>query len=390
MIKRLSTRIHPKCIEALVAVSLFSIALFVLTPTIIDTIDDMQYQMDTREARNMTTALRKHIDSTEVLPLDAEAVRQIVLSDMDHEVDFVPRSGQSGYFYVARSQSIVVSKYDQVERIVQPALSRFDEIKENLIMQPCESFDRGLFLLTESGSVIADSIRAISNLADQENIEASFERIVSDLEKESHAKRKKTITNRSVLDETIEDLLENIKGFHPEKTLYLNEEGFVTGASRLNDIERVVFSSGMIRVPSMELELDGFVEIPTLYLPGSIQFIDSRAFTRFVYLDKIIHNNPMKLDIANSAFYQQKELEILSYSRTITVTEIAGTRGLVSGSNDLSFDMSVLQDHLQRQGIEMTRFEVSFNINDPSLSKIYIYTGQGLIGYVVPEITDTN
>jgi hypothetical protein len=377
--------------QIVTGISLFAIAVFVLIPTVIDLVDQAHFNNDRKQAEIMTEVLQQYMTTSDLQMIDAADVRMVVSKHIDVDEGFVPKASESGFFYVAASQTIVVEKYKDAFDIVRPGISQFDRIKHHLTIQPSELFGQGLFLLTTDGSTIAESIQDVYRLSDENGpLDEAFQRIQDDLLQAGKHTWLSGLLGQDHLSETIDRLLDAFEQFSPRETLYVNQDRHVTTAGTLNDIEKIVFHPEMTTVPPLNLSIKGYVESEMIHLPSSIEAIDEQAFMRFVHLDKIIFHGETPVVVSNKALYQQEDVQWITLTKDVDAIEIVGSRGLVTyeSIDDLDFDLSDLQVYLQSLNIEMTSFDVRFNLSDPTQSKIYIYGRQGLIGYVVPVLAN--
>jgi prepilin-type N-terminal cleavage/methylation domain-containing protein len=385
-------------VELIVVIAIISILAAVFIPSFSRLIDRGRFSNDTQVAASMTSILKAHLASGVDDELDAFDVIDIIEENNGGTFDFTPLSVNTGYFYLENSQRIVALKYedasefDDGEALGHPfeqtnLLSDQDIDIEPDFYSPAELFGKGKHLMTRDGSPIAQAVDLIYQLANSGSIvDRLYEYGYDTFEDYSDGLIARIIGIG--ISQTLKDSVAAMLTYYdPATTLYVNEVAWETGATVNGTITKIVMAPGISNIPANNIDsaLIDHTFFTSLQLPRTVRTIEKDAFTVFSGLENITLKGSSVVAIEEGA---TEGINVTFQTKDLSEVDLGVLYpGLSSITYDQTLDIQMgdFQDDMVDLGNEITGFRIEIYLQDQESSRIYVYTPDGLIGYVVPE-----
>jgi prepilin-type N-terminal cleavage/methylation domain-containing protein len=373
-------------VELIVVIAIIAILASVSIIGFMRYIENARLSNDNQLAQQMTDFIDYHLLAEGEQDLDAHDVRTIIETGNGGAFDFTPQSKDAGFFFIESSNTVIVHKYGDIiddgfelaqkeTRLLSDATKIDSEIQFG--ESPEEMFGAGTFLLTTSGSVYADVVDSIRNLADSVNLDSDFTELTEQLS---------------------DTFSEYFDLFDPRQgTLYVNDDAwkFVGEDNDPILLKRVIFSNEIRNIPAMNKSviISGQESGTQIKLPKTVKTIEEHAFTRFFSRVSINLSKTTNLMVEEHAFTStlRHSLNIsettfpeLDVSVTYTHPDNAGgvyESGVlafyIDGDKQTKLDFDI-------QGLprsEITSLQISRSIvGVQSYYTIRAYTKDGLLG----------
>lgn len=271
-------------VELIVVIAIIGILAAVLIPSITGYIDKAKLSNDRTDVANMNkilaTTLDIEIENTKYL--EAPDIRAIINEKSGGIYDFIPRSAADGYsyWYNKSKKQIVLAKASELKTGLF-GLGVFAE--EGSLGNSIEEIIPGYLFLDTGGSEIATAISAFRTIISLDNFNKNLDKF-SDTPVSILSKLIGYTTDQKAA------LSAHFSQFNPSKTLYIND--FLSFKTGTGPIEKIVFSDGILSVPSRAAE--GILP-DSIMFPYTLKYIESEAFTGVTSNTKLHFYNPSKV-----------------------------------------------------------------------------------------------
>lgn len=273
-------------VELIVVIAIIGILAAVLIPSITGYINKAKLSNDRTDVANMNkilaTTLDIELENSDYL--EAPDIRAIINEKAKGIYNFIPRSAVDGYsyWYDISKQKIILGKASEFGQ----ELFGFNVFAaEGEIGNSIEELIPGYIYLDKGGSELATTISLFRTVTSVDNF-------VKNAEKFDSVNPKNILSKIEGFTETQkDDLITHFNQFHPSKTLYIND--FLTFRSGTGAIEHIVFSDGIVSIPTNISQNTSI--LPDIVLPYTVKFVESGAFTSVTSSSKIILFSKEKL-----------------------------------------------------------------------------------------------
>jgi prepilin-type N-terminal cleavage/methylation domain-containing protein/uncharacterized repeat protein (TIGR02543 family) len=392
-------------VELIVVIAIIAILTAVFIPSFSGFIDRGRFSNDTQSAASMSQILEGHAYLGLSSDYDAHDIRTIINEYHGSEYSFTPEAKDTGFFYLGGS-TIIAERYDDAPETIEALLSfrTHTRILSDVLIDaaddiptPEQSFGAGSYLLTTSGSSVAEVIYTLSSFANQgTSIGQAYTGItnkITSLETNPILR----IFGYGVSPKMAEHLENVLNLFHPGRTLFVNNVTWNTTSSSFNDIERIVFAPGISNIPSFNLELGGKMEMDELMLPRSLKTIQADAFpsetagdtvTSGFSIDQIRMKDDIEIQAEKESFGPGigqvvfiERLPLIDYSNEIYV--IKSDDMVTTDMSNLSIRSQVtgyslsIRGYVYRVDIHTMNGHVGFAETKPLIINYFANTGAG-------------
>jgi prepilin-type N-terminal cleavage/methylation domain-containing protein len=388
-------------VELIVVIAIIAILSAVLIPSLARFIDDGRFSNDVSKAASMTSVMKAYKVEHQGETLDGYDVTQIINDHHGEEFDFTPEASNTGFFYLQNSNRVVALKYEDAEDFVDQELSIENKtvlLSDVLIeggtdyRSPEELFGQGKHLMTTDGSPVALAVSFIYDLANTGSvIESSYNvgiEMLDDYTSDTLIGKIVGLFGFGISSELEDRLKDLVDTYDPSKTLFVNNVGWTTTASGDDAIEKIVFARGISSVPEYVLAqgLINEASFTEIELPSTVRTIEANAFTSFTLLTSITTKSNRSISVKAGAFGEAVSISVVTNSlEDVNLSNLYPDLTPITYDDSLDIQMREFQEDMVDLGILITGFKIDIYLQNKSNSKIYIYTKDGLIGYVVPS-----
>jgi hypothetical protein len=288
--------------------------------------------------------------------------------------DFETKTSNAGFFYIKSQNKVIAATFDEIPNIVTELNRNTSHLLDDSQDSPSFSSPEGLFghgvvLLSTSGSLVAETVDALSRLPEKPYLEEAYEA--------QYKKLKRPLNNYMSGNGPYIDLLKDLmEAFHPERTLFVNNIEWSTTAKHGQGIRRILFANGISNIPAYDLGLVTNIEEVTL--PMTVKTIEEHAFTNQLSsaLNTIIITTPSTIRILEGAIHDDVDILHGEFIE-ITLDEIEDYSDSVDFSVDAQGTFKVDFSKLEIRSI-VTEYRV---VRIGAKYILYIFSEEGLIGY---------
>jgi prepilin-type N-terminal cleavage/methylation domain-containing protein len=366
-------------VELIVVIAIIAILAAVSIVGYQNYIDRGRFSNDTQTAANMSDILQNHLILNPEESVDAHDVREIVQSYSNSSISFTPESSYTGFFYLSTSNKVIASKYDDIEEILESELlgsfsqstsllsnHEINELERNL-NTPEELFGDGTFLLTTSGSVVANTVYALRNLSLSASLVEDYSTLLAYVDNPG-------LLVRNTQKEKLEEL---VNSFNPETTIFVNNVTWLTASE--DNINKIVFAPGISNIPTQNYGIQLDLNSDEISLPKTVKSIEADAFADLdddlniiMPTDVRVHPDAFKSTQTGQGDFVELDLEaLLDYSEFVKIT-IVGT--------NTKYEFHNIPDDLRKS---ITGYRATSTAGQ---HEIYIYTKDGLTGFARQEV----
>ena len=373
-------------VELIVVIAIIAILAVVSVFGYTKYMEDARRSNDTQLASQLTTVLRAEARDEGLVKedLDAQEVRRL-LNKAGEEINLSPASKNSGFFYDSKEDAIVLYKYnDAVE--LEPASSF------TTFSSPEEVFGKGLYLLTEDEIPVPFAVSFIRSMADSgSRVGKDYQDVLKAIDKYEGNIFARLSSQR--LEGAVKTrIVKMLEYYSPQTTLFVNNTSWVTLAADLSSVDKIVFGNNITNLPAFNAGGSGIVAISELKLPRTMKTAEDGAMpssnfesvviTSSQRIRRVAGTNPFGFTVGANIFDDAKPVVLQNYRGFIDATNVVDKK--------ISVDLKGLNALLKAEGIEVESVRLVLNYSLPSLSKIYIYTKDGLYGVATPALVPLN
>lgn len=349
-------------------------------------IDARRFEADQAYVETLNAALRLTPDELNGL-VDLHRIERRLEQGLGQRPDLTPKSINSGFFYDADQDEIVVMRLD--DALISPDAPCCDS--------PAELFGSGRYLLSRVGSPAAEAVAFVygqTRAGTIQNPEAQlslspFTGFVT-----------QTVFGAELSDSVAERIEAMLYYYHADKTLYVCNDYWLTGAQSGQAIQSVVFCPGIHRIPiflAAQFEPDSIV-FEELRLPETVRTIERGAFPEAFAIAHLTMTGTVqpRVEAGSLIGVETVSFETIVFDRddpSYAITEYFEGRPLVVYDPDSirtspALNLAHLKNYLEARGETGTSFMITLNLQNMAATRVYIYTDQGYYGYVVPVPLD--
>ena len=412
-------------VEIIAALALLAVLITVIVPTLITFVERERFKNDQRTAAEMTTAFQALATSIDPLDLDgftAYDVIEALTNTGDYsEDDFIAEAQDTGFFYIAEGRLIVANRFSKMASIVlrgRPLAHDSSSAIPIHFESPEELFGRGIHLMSLEGSIVAELVKSLYDLAESgSQLRQDYDRIQNRLTSQHPDKTINQIRGRFIetLDADVHRIVSYLVDYyHPDKTLFVNELNWRHGPNVQLPIETILFTRGLTSIPSF-LDGSAVTVSGTISLPRTVRTIEDKAFPNSVFAGvTITSRSNRQISVAPDAFYvdaPERDLvinairtqgsfdleDLVDYSHLVSLSfaipdELKDLIGEGPISNFVRVDLSQLTPIVEVKSYNVViREEILPPEHALSESHgllvvmVYIYTPEGLTGFAEIE-----
>lgn len=388
MLKTVTTQLtRGKLIEVFVFLVALALFVFGIIPTTVKLIDAYRFEEDLETATQLNAWFNETEHTLDIV-YEAFEVRAMIEKQAPRDVSFTPTSHNTGFFYLPQEQTIVALRFEEA-------------LKGNLSFTspntPSELFGAHQILLSLDGSSIARAVdNAYENARDRDFYREDHFANVRHIFQQAETWITNYILGMRHSPEIYTYQRAFEKHFSPENTLFVANNRWVTKADSGEDINNIVFYPGISNLPEFTFTrfAPNSIHFEEVILPKTIRSIQRHALPEAFDIERLVLTDTEDIFV---------EAESLTGVRTTTWSPEFIDRDHPSFHIDILFqgrplvtydptpniihmalDLEHLRAYFDSINIEVVTYNTHHNLNDPSKSRIYIYTEQGYYGFVIP------
>jgi len=366
-------------------IGIFVFLVLVLIPAIVTWVDYSCFKNDMHQAELMTDVIEPYTDDNLFqTSLDAYDIRTLVTTSIDDDFDFSTKSKNSAFFYDKKTHTVRAYRFDELE-----VNACFLDCEEKSSITPEEIFGDGLYMISYSGSLIAETIHFIRLLASEEKSFNDWEKYVKNIE--NHRNRDfLELYNLTISEAELNAVQYLIDFFNPTRTLYVNNERWLTNASNEEAIVSIVFQEGVINIPEFEVSQEfesvgSYISLSHIVLPKTVLHIESNSFSNAIFSIKyLIVRSVEGLYVDSNALSGVES--VLTRIEFFEVESLIDYSDCVEFSTDenseIVFSFNEFNDLIINNGV--TGYSVK---QTDSIVIIYLYANEFLVGYATNAFT---
>jgi prepilin-type N-terminal cleavage/methylation domain-containing protein len=270
-------------VELIVVIAIIAILASVSVVGFTRFIDNARWSNDVQVASGMTNVLEAHFAGD---PLNeelnvADVIRTIINDNNGAPFDFTPSSRDAGFFFIESTSSIEVYKYEDIVNgsVVLDStdntvlLSDAHPIDFQSGKTPEELFGSGSHLLTTRGSIVAEVVHGLRQIANS----ADFSEAYNEIEEKINGLESTLFFDVTALKSALQSF---IVTYDVTQTLFISHSewrsGFPENPGLEDRITRIVFAPDMVHLPAYNgpdhLEYEDLAdELKPIVLPGTIK-----------------------------------------------------------------------------------------------------------------------
>jgi prepilin-type N-terminal cleavage/methylation domain-containing protein len=371
-------------VELIVVIAIVAILSAVSIVGFTRFIDNARMSNDNQVAQQMSSVLSAHFAAN---PLEeelnlADEIRSIIDQNHGKPFDFTPTSKDAGFFYIQATSRIQVYKYEDIIDgiVLLKSLDGTFLLNDGVDLNgagfgstPEEIFGANTYLLTTRGSVVAEVVSGLRQLANASDIDAAYLLLESKIDSLSQT----LFSNPTVFKARLESFIET---YALDQTLFISHLRWRSSVLEGGTITRIVFAPNMVHIPPYNgpshLEYEDLNEsLRPIKLPSSIKSAQVRfGAHKLEFPGGVPTRTPLTLfidpeDYPNIRFISSVPLLPANY---ITI----------DNNNKLTLSMpSAIKQTVV--GYDIRLFDTS------SHHSVIIYTVNGILGEVRVPVTQT-
>lgn len=359
-----------------------AIVCMYLVPLLCRWVDAHRFAQDVAFAERMTIKLAsEHMHQGE--PLTAASVKQW-LADDDGTIK--TQSFHTGFFYVEAETRLVAWRFSEALAYHNP-----DQIDS-----PEEVFGQGIFLLDTEGSTVSETIKILDMCA-------NGGRCVSRLDA-LERRWNQTLVNWMGLhvfkweryDEVVA-VTETLTNYYsPEQTVFIGNNTWFTAAQNSQDITRIVFAQGIVKVPTFALSYTHpcAVHFELVTLPATVRTLERNAFGRSFCIERLDAKGETAISVEPGTLQGVERVLFLSYDLTrddpiYEITALFQGQPLVTYDPDTlttapAVNIKRLIAYLSNLDVQAITYTIAIDHHDFSKTRVYVFDDKGYYGFVIP------
>lgn len=298
-------------VELIVVIAIIAILTTVAIIGYNTYIEQANLSVDQTELRNMNNVIQLHMIQENKTEMDIHGVVKLLTED--NNFTLATKSKNYTYWFDRATNQLVMVKtndflYDGSENqeasVGKNSSFTFLSTSKTYVRDEVGAIakDPRYILIDQSNKEIVTVVNSIRNLAESvsgpSDLVNKYNSLLAKI-KDKNAQHVKTLITQE---------------FNPENTLFIGDNRMVSAST--NSVSKVIFNLGISSIP-MNRSNVSVIELETLNIPSTVQYVSTGAFSTITSEIKIVPNNKNTLFLNNSV-----SSNILTKSK-LTITDLS-------------------------------------------------------------------